>query len=141
MTAPPRLASVRRHASPKPHPRELTPACPTSQGHVECVRLLLAHGCSFRATLSAGEIVGQERSSLLAQLVRQCADAEAARECARQLLRADRRLVSTRKRRLAEEEVYGLPSTERQAMLAEIIGTLVEDDRRELLIMLDGDAD
>ena len=62
--------------------------------------------CSFRATLSAGEIVGQERSSLLAQLVRQCADAEAARECARQLLRADRRLVSTRKRRLAASAEY-----------------------------------
>ena len=45
------------------------------------------------------------------------------------------------RRRLAEEEVYGLPSAERQAMLAEIIGTLVEDDRRELLIMLEGDAD
>ena len=42
------------------------------------------------------------------------------------------------RRRLAEEEVYGLPSAERQAMLAEIIGTLVEDDRRELLIMLEG---
>ena len=45
------------------------------------------------------------------------------------------------RRRLAEEEVYGLPSAERQAMLAEIIGTLVEDDRRELLIMLEGDAE
>lgn len=118
MTAPPRLASVRRHASPKPHPRELTPACPTSQGHVECVRLLLAHGCSFRATLSAGEIVGQERSSLLAQLVRQCADAEAARECARQLLRADRRLVSTRKRRLAASAEY----------LQELRQCIAEDD-------------
>ena len=46
-----------------------------------------------------------------------------------------------RSRRLAEEEVYGLPSAERQAMLAEIIGTLVEDDRRELRIMLEGDAE
>ena len=34
-----------------------------------------------------------------------------------------------------------MPSAERQAMLAEIIGTLVEDDRRELLIMLEGDAE
>ena len=45
------------------------------------------------------------------------------------------------RRRLAEQEVYGLPSAARQAMLAEIIGTLVEDDRRELLIMLEGDAE
>ena len=49
-------------------------------------------------------------------------------------------------RRLAEDvqEVRASrpPSAERnEAMLAEIIGTLVEDDRRELLIMLEGDAE